>query len=118
MHIPLYILSIALFENARLNLLIFLSINFFNLVDCSLLECLGLVATICAVLIPTPLMEFRYYTLPVFFSVLFSHSKWKIRNSGALVIGYVIVNALTLFVFLYRPFEWAEVPLKSQRFMW
>ncbi|XP_020585485.1 dol-P-Glc:Glc(2)Man(9)GlcNAc(2)-PP-Dol alpha-1,2-glucosyltransferase isoform X2 [Phalaenopsis equestris] len=69
-----------------------------------------------AVLIPTPLIEFRYYTTPFYFLILNSkieqNMKWAIIG-----ILYASVNVLTMLMFLYRPFQWDHQP-GIQRFIW
>lgn len=68
------------------------------------------------VLVPAPLIEFRYYTIPFYFLILHSqvtdYAKW-------LTIGtlYVAVNILTMTMFLFHPFHWDHEP-GTQRFIW
>ncbi|KAI0527673.1 hypothetical protein KFK09_003278 [Dendrobium nobile] len=68
------------------------------------------------VLIPTPLIEFRYYTIPFYFLIL--NSKIE-ENIKWIVIGilYASVNIITMLMFLYRPFQWDHQP-GIQRFIW
>ncbi|KAL1330743.1 hypothetical protein AAHE18_12G132000 [Arachis hypogaea] len=69
-----------------------------------------------AVLVPAPLIEFRYYTIPFYFLVLHSNfqdsEKWFL--TGILYIG---VNIFTMMMFLFRPFHWDHEP-GIQRFIW
>ncbi|MED6131927.1 hypothetical protein PIB30_014639 [Stylosanthes scabra] len=69
-----------------------------------------------AVLVPAPLIEFRYYTIPFYFLVLNSNfqdsGKWLL--TGILFIG---VNIFTMMMFLFRPFHWDHEP-GIQRFIW
>ncbi|KAL9232636.1 hypothetical protein vseg_007722 [Gypsophila vaccaria] len=69
-----------------------------------------------AVLVPTPLVEFRYYTIPFFVFMLNcgieETSKWLVM--GILFIG---IDVFTLYMFLYRPFHWAHES-GFQRFIW
>ncbi|XP_010490692.1 PREDICTED: dol-P-Glc:Glc(2)Man(9)GlcNAc(2)-PP-Dol alpha-1,2-glucosyltransferase-like [Camelina sativa] len=72
----------------------------------------------CAVLAPTPLIEFRYYTIPFYLFMLHS----CVRNSGLaswLLIGtiFVSVNVFTMAMFLFRPFKWSHED-GVQRFIW
>ncbi|XP_008791275.2 dol-P-Glc:Glc(2)Man(9)GlcNAc(2)-PP-Dol alpha-1,2-glucosyltransferase isoform X2 [Phoenix dactylifera] len=68
------------------------------------------------VLIPAPLIEFRYYTIPFYFLILHSqvtdYDQW-------LTVGtlYVAVNIFTMTMFLFRPFHWDHEP-GTQRFIW
>ncbi|PSR98278.1 Dol-P-Glc:Glc(2)Man(9)GlcNAc(2)-PP-Dol alpha-1,2-glucosyltransferase [Actinidia chinensis var. chinensis] len=69
-----------------------------------------------AVLIPAPLIEFRYYTIPFFFLVLHTHvddhRSWLLMG-----IIYIVINIFTMFMFLFRPFYWSHEP-GIQRFIW
>ncbi|OWM64631.1 hypothetical protein CDL15_Pgr020598 [Punica granatum] len=69
-----------------------------------------------AVLVPAPLIEFRYCTIPFYFLVLNS----RITNDRSwLLMGlmYVLVNVFTMGMFLFRPFKWNHEP-GIQRFIW
>ncbi|XP_071698501.1 dol-P-Glc:Glc(2)Man(9)GlcNAc(2)-PP-Dol alpha-1,2-glucosyltransferase-like [Rutidosis leptorrhynchoides] len=69
-----------------------------------------------AVLIPTPLMEFRYYTVPFFFLVLHC----DVTNDRVwLLMGilYTSINIFTITMFLFRPFQW-DHESGIQRFLW
>lgn len=69
-----------------------------------------------AVLVPAPLIEFRYYTIPFFIFMLNCGiddiSKWIFS-----AILYVIVNGFTMYMFLFMPFEWSHES-GVQRFIW
>ncbi|XP_019462271.1 PREDICTED: dol-P-Glc:Glc(2)Man(9)GlcNAc(2)-PP-Dol alpha-1,2-glucosyltransferase isoform X1 [Lupinus angustifolius] len=69
-----------------------------------------------AVLVPTPLIEFRYYTLPFYFLVLHCDNRdgksWFL--TGMLYIG---VNIFTMMMFLFKPFHW-DHESGIQRFIW
>ncbi|KAG9441575.1 hypothetical protein H6P81_017429 [Aristolochia fimbriata] len=69
-----------------------------------------------AVLIPAPLIEFRYYTIPYFFIILHSHTGGY-KHWFVIAILYVTVNVFTMAMFLYRPFHWDHEP-GTQRFIW
>ncbi|KAG2334980.1 hypothetical protein Bca4012_000089 [Brassica carinata] len=63
----------------------------------------------CTVLVPTPLIEFRYYTIPFYIFMLQS----CVRNSGCatwLLTGtiFVCVNVFAMGMFLFRPFKWSH----------
>ncbi|XVE76362.1 hypothetical protein DITRI_Ditri12bG0166200 [Diplodiscus trichospermus] len=69
-----------------------------------------------AVLVPAPLIEFRYYTIPFYLFMLHS----GINDSRSwLVMGvlYALVNIFTMRMFLFRPFHWDHEP-GVQRFIW
>ncbi|KEI39856.1 glycosyltransferase family 59 protein [Mixia osmundae IAM 14324] len=73
-------------------------------------------------LVPTPLIEPRYYILPfLVYRLHLSRPQTATRRQWQLCLlfetaSYVGINALTLYVFLYKPFKW---PSESglQRFM-
>ncbi|KAM1352967.1 hypothetical protein TB2_032207 [Malus domestica] len=77
---------------------------------------LAFVLATAAVLVPTPLIEFRYYTIPFFFLILHSHAddyrSWLVTG-----LLYITVNIYTMMMFLYRPFHWSHEP-GTQRFIW
>ncbi|BAT84445.1 hypothetical protein LR48_Vigan03g137400 [Vigna angularis] len=69
-----------------------------------------------AVLVPAPLIEFRYYTIPFYFLVL--HCDNSDDQSWILTgILYIGVDIFTMAMFLFRPFHWAHEP-GIQRFIW
>lgn len=80
------------------------------------LWCIAYVLSVSALLVPTTLLEFRYYIVPY---IIF---RLNIRVASlyqliAEISMYVCVNMLTIYIFLHRPFHWdSEVSL--QRFMW
>lgn len=69
-----------------------------------------------ATLIPAPLIEFRYYTIPFFFLILHSHvdddRSWLLMG-----IMYLAINIFTIYLFLFRPFSWVH-ETGVQRFIW
>ncbi|KAG7964786.1 hypothetical protein I3843_09G188300 [Carya illinoinensis] len=69
-----------------------------------------------AVLVPAPLIEFRYYTIPFYFLVLHSHSN-NYRSWIFMGILYLAINVFTMMMFLFRPFHWNHEP-GIQRFIW
>ncbi|XP_024031251.1 dol-P-Glc:Glc(2)Man(9)GlcNAc(2)-PP-Dol alpha-1,2-glucosyltransferase isoform X2 [Morus notabilis] len=77
---------------------------------------LGYFLATAAVLVPAPLIEFRYYTIPFFLLILHSHNNdllsWLLMGSL-----YLALNVFTMIMFLYRPFHWDHDP-GTQRFIW
>jgi alpha-1,2-glucosyltransferase len=67
-------------------------------------------------LVPSPLLEFRYFIVP--YILLRLHLR-PIRRTQVLLeqLLYAAVNAVTIYIFLYRRFRW---PTEDgwQRFMW
>jgi alpha-1,2-glucosyltransferase len=77
---------------------------------------LSYILSVALVLVPAPLVEFRYYTIP--FVILILHSP-MIGNGKLFALGslYVAANLFTLVMFMFRPFHW-EHESGTQRFMW
>jgi alpha-1,2-glucosyltransferase len=77
---------------------------------------LSFVSAVALVLVPAPLVEFRYYTIPLVIVVLNSP---VIGNGGLLALGsaYAAADLFTLAMFLFKPFRWEHEP-GTQRFMW
>ncbi|KAM2983662.1 hypothetical protein FF2_009557 [Malus domestica] len=69
-----------------------------------------------AVLVPAPLIEFRYYTIPFFFLILHSQTD-DYRTWLFMGVLYITINVFTMMMFLYRPFHWSHEP-GTQRFIW
>jgi alpha-1,2-glucosyltransferase len=68
-------------------------------------------------LTPQYLLEFRYFVIP------FIIYRLQVRPQSWLhlileLIMFLTVNALTLYLFLFKPFEWPHEPGVIQRFMW
>ncbi|KAJ3143296.1 glucosyltransferase [Geranomyces variabilis] len=81
-----------------------------------LLVLLYVVAT-AATLVPTPLLDFRYYVLPF----LLFRMHVRSPSAGVLLVeavAYAAVNLATIWLFGERPFRWASEPDAWQRFMW
>lgn len=78
---------------------------------------LGYFVTCAIVLIPSPLIEPRYYILPMIFFVLNCQISSKKRI--ALQIGVLItINSFIVGWFLNRPFVWPHFPDTLQRRIW
>lgn len=84
------------------------------------------VLCVCACLIPSPLFEPRYYILPyIFWRVLFATSNplspsISIQSKSRVVFQWLwnmAINAITIYIFVSRPFFW-EHETGKQRFMW
>ncbi|XP_047329385.1 dol-P-Glc:Glc(2)Man(9)GlcNAc(2)-PP-Dol alpha-1,2-glucosyltransferase [Impatiens glandulifera] len=70
-----------------------------------------------ATLVPAPLIEFRYYTIPFFFLVLHCEDIFDYRSLVLMGMAYVTINVFTMVMFLFRPFKWDHEP-GLQRFIW
>jgi alpha-1,2-glucosyltransferase len=77
---------------------------------------LSFVFAVALVLVPAPLVEFRYYTIPLVIVVLNSP---VIGNCRLLALGsaYTAADLCTLVMFLFKPFHW-EHEMGTQRFIW
>eukprot|EP01018_Ginkgo_biloba_P033069 Gb_34009 [translate_table: standard] len=68
------------------------------------------------VLVPAPLIEFRYYTIPFYFIIL--HAQIEEDRTWILIgMQYVVINIVTMSLFLFRPFHW-DHESGTQRFIW
>jgi alpha-1,2-glucosyltransferase len=78
----------------------------------------GLVLCTALALVPSPLVEPRYFT--VAFTFVHMHTSWGSAvtfNDAVLATAtYAMTNALTVWVFLFRPFQWPDGTVA--RFMW
>lgn len=80
------------------------------------LTILALVISTFIVLVPVHLVEFRYFIIP--------YAIWrlnvKIGKSFVFIeiLLHLIVNFVTIYLFLYKPFKWPNEPESLQRFMW
>ncbi|KAI8062422.1 alpha-2-glucosyltransferase Alg10 [Gongronella butleri] len=83
----------------------------------TLLWMVGFVATLALTLVPSPLLEFRYFILPFLFYCVHLPSP-SVRRLLLTIAFYTSLNTLTLHLFLYRPFRWPQNPDEWQRFMW
>ena len=78
---------------------------------------LGYFATCASVLIPSPLIEPRYYVLPLTLFLL----NCKITKKSIVSYQFAVflaVNAVIVGMFLFRPFVWPHEPMKIQRRIW
>jgi len=92
--------------------------NFFVLSKSQKLAFLIMLAAVSTlVLVPAALIEFRYYLLPYFFWRLHIGAPTRTRILVSLH-AHTVVNAVSLYLFLSRPFEWSSEPRRLQRFMW
>eukprot|EP00884_Botryococcus_braunii_P015445 jgi/Botrbrau1/2584/Bobra.145_1s0012.1 len=76
---------------------------------------LGFAVCTAATLVPSPLLEFRYFLIP-FALVLLHTEPLPAGQLLATAAMYGTVNAITIYVFLFRPFTWPDGSVA--RFMW
>ncbi|KAI8847729.1 alpha-2-glucosyltransferase Alg10, partial [Chytridium lagenaria] len=70
-----------------------------------------------ATLIPSPLLEFRYFIIPF----LIYRIHLRPAKKGWLLIEallFVLFNAATIYLFTQHTFEWPQAPNEKQRFMY
>ncbi|KAJ2861430.1 glucosyltransferase [Coemansia aciculifera] len=103
--IPLYVYAVA-------------AINRCLCKDMTALWRLALALCTAAVLIPSPLLEFRYFSVPYFFVRLHIPSRSTTRTVLLEALWFSAINAATIWVFINRPFAWPSEPGQLQRFMW
>ena len=68
-------------------------------------------------LCPQLLLEFRYFVIPYFMYRL----QVRPTNWTKLVLEtvlYLSVNAITIYLYVMKPFTWENEPEQTQRFMW
>ncbi|KAL3681224.1 hypothetical protein R1sor_024180 [Riccia sorocarpa] len=76
---------------------------------------------VAGVLVPTPLLEFRYYNVPFYLIFLHMSTTDLGKSSSRLFltsIQFLCLNYLTLYIFLKWTFQWPNQPGALQRFMW
>lgn len=67
-------------------------------------------------LIPSSLIEFRYFIIPFIFWHFRARSNMNSIISEAAI--YYIINITTVYIYLYKPFVWHHEPDAIQRFIW
>jgi alpha-1,2-glucosyltransferase len=82
-------------------------------------------ACVAAVLIPAPLLEFRYFIIPFQIFLISAHARARQLDEGRRVrlvvwslnlVLFLFVNVTTLYIFLYKPFK--SPSGEVARFMW
>lgn len=79
------------------------------------------IACTLATLIPSPLLEPRYYIVPyILWRMLIVKSSPKTSKFRIMaeIAWNAFVNFITVYMFVYKPFEWSQEPGALQRFMW
>jgi hypothetical protein len=70
-----------------------------------------------ATLVPSPLLEFRYFVIPFFLYRLHIRPQ-RTRSLVVELLLAVTVNACVIWLFVARPFNWPHEPHEVQRFMY
>ena len=92
-----------------------------KLLDCvSILETLALLTCTFAVLIVSPLFEFRYFIVPTVLLYINCAPIGRFKTISAYFDWFVysVINSIVIYVFLFQPFSWSHEPGVVQRFMW
>ena len=76
----------------------------------------GWLLATCLTLVPSPLIEPRYLIMPYLMMRLYMPTTTRKQEIIEWVF-YMMVNALTMTLFIGYPFTWAHEP-GAQRFMW
>ena len=76
----------------------------------------GWLLATCLTLVPSPLIEPRYLIMPYLMMRLYMPATTR-KQEIIEWIFYMMVNALTMTLFIGYPFTWAHEP-GAQRFMW
>ena len=68
-------------------------------------------------LVPQYLLEFRYFVIPFLLCRLQvrPQSWWKLIIEFSM---FLLINLITLYLFLFKSFRWSHDPENIQRFMW
>ena len=66
---------------------------------------------------PQLLLEFRYYVIP------FMMYRLQVRPTNWTKLGletflFFVINVVTVYLFVMKPFKWEQEPEQTQRFMW
>ena len=77
---------------------------------------LGLGVCSALVLVPSPLIELRYYTLPAMLLWLHAPPLRGAREWRPPLVAFALVNVAMLSIFLFRPYTWGDG--STARFMW
>ncbi|PVV02849.1 hypothetical protein BB560_002688 [Smittium megazygosporum] len=83
----------------------------------SLIWCLTTILGIALTLVPTPLLEFRYFIIPYYIFRLHIDQPSTSRVLVELSIN-VLVNLSVLYLFFNKTFSWPSEPDAVMRFMW
>ncbi|KAI7902365.1 alpha-2-glucosyltransferase Alg10 [Cokeromyces recurvatus] len=84
----------------------------------SFLLALGYLTALVLTLVPSPLLEFRYFIIPFLFYMVHippPKQTWRLLSGLAF---YIFIHLITLYLFLFKPFVWLNEPNQLQRFMW
>lgn len=84
----------------------------------SFLVSLGYLFALILTLVPSPLLEFRYFIIPFLFYMVHIPPPTAISRTVIALLLYSSIHVITIYLFLYKPFTWPSEPNQFQRFMW
>ncbi|KAI7897317.1 alpha-2-glucosyltransferase Alg10 [Mucor mucedo] len=84
----------------------------------SFLVSLGYSFALVLTLVPSPLLEFRYFIIPFLFFMVHIPPPTQISRTLLGLALYLVIHVVTIYLFLYKPFAWPNEPNATQRFMW
>ncbi|KAI9360128.1 alpha-2-glucosyltransferase Alg10 [Pilaira anomala] len=84
----------------------------------SFLVSLGYLFALILTLVPSPLLEFRYFIIPFLFYMVHIPPPTAITRTVIALLLYSSIHVITIYLFLYKPFTWPSEPNQFQRFMW
>ncbi|KAI8887649.1 glycosyltransferase family 59 protein [Backusella circina FSU 941] len=84
----------------------------------SFLELIGYMFALILTLVPSPLLEFRYFIIPFYFYMIHIPPPQNRSRTLLALVMYTMMNAITIYLYIYKPFTWPSEPGKWQRFMW
>ncbi|KAI9470982.1 MAG: alpha-1,2-glucosyltransferase ALG10-A-like protein [Benjaminiella poitrasii] len=84
----------------------------------SFLVALGYLTALILTLVPSPLLEFRYFIIPYLFYMVHIPLPTQTWRTIIGLIFYLNIHILTVYLFLCKPFVWQNEPDQLQRFMW
>lgn len=77
------------------------------------------VVSTCLTIIPSPLLEPRYFIIPTtILSIEIVSKTLHTRSALISLLIYSLINFITLYVFLYKPYTWNNELEPIARFMW
>lgn len=84
----------------------------------SVLLTIGYLFVLLLTLVPSPLLEFRYFIIPfLFYMIHIPPPTQTVRTLISLGV-YFAIHIATIYLFIYKPFIWQNEPNQLQRFMW
>ncbi|CAO3649578.1 unnamed protein product [Mucor fragilis] len=69
-------------------------------------------------LVPSPLLEFRYFIIPFLLYMVHIPPPTQTWRTFLGLGLYLSIHLATVYLFVYRPFVWTNQPEQLQRFMW